>query len=65
MLKRPTFPTEFQERGFKGKVRERVAGYVISSYTPLCLVDCEVTGINTVDPQAPANLKTTCLWLFS
>ena len=43
MLKRPTFPTEFQERDFKGKVRESVAGYMTSSYTVLCLVDCEVT----------------------
>ena len=32
--KRPELPDGFQGRVFKGKVRERVAGYLISLWTP-------------------------------
>ena len=33
MLKRPELPDGFWGRAFKGKVREGVAGYLISSWT--------------------------------
>ena len=44
VLKRPRVLDRFQGRVFKGKVKEKVTGCVISLSTTLCLVDGEVTG---------------------
>lgn len=43
ILKRPKHPGKFQRRVFKGKLKERVTGCVISWYTMLWLMDGEVT----------------------
>ena len=44
VLKRPRVLDRFQGRVFKGKVKEKVTGCVISLSMTLCLVDGEVTG---------------------
>ena len=44
MLKRPELPEGFQGRVFKGKMKERVVGCMISSCSILWLVEGEVTG---------------------
>ena len=42
MLKRPELPEGFQGKVFKDRVKERVVGYVISSWTFFLLVGGEV-----------------------
>lgn len=63
VLRKPECPEGFQQRSFKGEVRE-VAGHVISLCTALCLVEGELTGqcqwVSNIGPQAPAGLGVVC-----
>ena len=58
MLKRPELPDGFQGKVFRDRVRERVAGCVISLCTLFCLLDGGVNIINLVPP----GLGSMWLW---
>ena len=51
VLKRPKLLNGFQGKAFKDRVRERVAGCVISSWTFFALVACEVIGSQHHQPS--------------
>ena len=51
MLKRPKLPDGFQGKVFNARVRERVEGCVISSWTFLLLVGSVVTGSQHCQPS--------------
>lgn len=44
LLNRPKVPGDFQGKAFKGSMRERVVGYVISSWSFFWLIGGEVIG---------------------
>ena len=66
MLKRPEPRDGFQGRVFKGKVRDRVTGCWISSWTFFELVVVRslsgILEINIINLLVPTSLGSTCLW---
>lgn len=64
LLKRPKLPDGFQGKVFNARVRERVAGYVISSWTFLLLVGSVVIGSQHCQPSG-SSLSGVCVLVSS
>lgn len=62
MLKRPKLTDGFRGRVFKGNLKVRVAGVMISLWTSSQLVDGDVWGISIIRLLVPTSLGSMCLW---